>query len=135
MAKKFGKFLLFTAAVGTAAAAAYYYMQQKDSQLKESSDADDDYDDFHEDLDKSTEFSRNYVPLNTPVQTSAPKEETGTESTPASEEAAPASAEASDFSEPCFLQASETFLHFRLINTSKAQQHGSFPHCGFHHIL
>ena len=53
MAKKFGKFLLFTAAVGTAAAAAYYYMQQKDSQLKESSDADDDYDDFHEDLDKS----------------------------------------------------------------------------------
>lgn len=29
MAKKFGKFLLFTAAVGTAAAAAYYYMQQK----------------------------------------------------------------------------------------------------------
>ena len=62
MAKKFGKFLLFTAAVGTAAAAAYYYMQQKDSQLKESSDADDDYDDFHEDLDKSTEFSRNYVP-------------------------------------------------------------------------
>ena len=31
MAKKFGKFLLFTAAVGTAAAAAYYYMQQKDS--------------------------------------------------------------------------------------------------------
>ena len=46
MAKKFGKFLLFTAAVGTAAAAAYYCMQQKDSQLKESSDADDDYDDF-----------------------------------------------------------------------------------------
>ena len=31
MAKKFGKFLLFTAAVGTAAAAAYYYMQQKNS--------------------------------------------------------------------------------------------------------
>ena len=33
MAKKFGKFLLFTAAVGTAAAAAYYYMQQKNSLL------------------------------------------------------------------------------------------------------
>ena len=29
MAKKFGKFLLFTAAVGTAAAAVYYYMQKK----------------------------------------------------------------------------------------------------------
>ena len=63
MAKKFGKFLLFTAAVGTAAAAAYYYMQQKNSLLMESTDADDDYDDFHEDLDESTEFSRNYVPL------------------------------------------------------------------------
>ena len=56
MAKKFGKFLLFTAAVGTAAAAAYYYMQQKNSLLMESTDADDDYDDFHEDLDESTEF-------------------------------------------------------------------------------
>jgi len=31
MAKKFGKFLLFTAAVGTAAAAVYYYMQKKES--------------------------------------------------------------------------------------------------------
>ena len=69
MAKKFGKFLLFTAAVGTAAAAAYYYMQQKDSKLKESSEADDDYDDFHEDLEESNEFSRNYVPLNTAAQT------------------------------------------------------------------
>lgn len=69
MAKKFGKFLLFTAAVGTAAAAAYYYMQQKDSKLKESYDADDDYDDFHEDLEESNEFSRNYVPLNTAAQT------------------------------------------------------------------
>lgn len=97
MAKKFGKFLLFTAAVGTAAAAAYYYMQQKDSQLKESSDADDDYDDFHEDMDESTEFSRNYVPLNTTAQTSAPKEDAGADPTPASEESKTASAEASDF--------------------------------------
>lgn len=87
MAKKFGKFLLFTAAVGTAAAAAYYYMQQKDSQLKESSDADDDYDDFHEDLDESTEFSRNYVPLNTTAQASAVKEDTTADPAPASEEA------------------------------------------------
>lgn len=87
MAKKIGKFLLFTAAVGTAAAAAYYYMHQKDSQLKESSDADDDYDDFHEDLDESTEFSRNYVPLNTTAQTSAPKEDAGAEPASASEEA------------------------------------------------
>ncbi len=96
MAKKFGKFLLFTAAAGTAAAAAYYYMQQKDSQLKESSDADDDYDDFHEDLDESTEFSRNYVPLNTTVQASAPKNDADPE--PASEEAKTTSTEPSDFS-------------------------------------
>lgn len=97
MAKKIGKFLLFTAAVGTAAAAAYYYMHQKDSQLKESSDADDDYDDFHEDLDESTEFSRNYVPLNATAQTSAPKEDVSAEPAPASEESKTASAEASDF--------------------------------------
>ena len=76
MAKKFGKFLLFTAAVGTAAAAAYYYMQQKNSLLMESTDADDDYDDFHEDLDESTEFSRNYVPLNASVPASARTDET-----------------------------------------------------------
>ena len=37
----------------------------------ESTDADDDYDDFHEDLDESTEFSRNYVPLNASVPASA----------------------------------------------------------------
>lgn len=97
MAKKFGKFLLFTAAVGTAAAAAYYYMQQKDSQLKESSDADDDYDDFHEDLDESTEFSRNYVPLNATAQASAPKEDVSAEPapdfTPLSDQAATLSGE------------------------------------------
>ena len=66
MAKKFGKFLLFTAAVGTAAAAAYYYMQQKDSQLKESSDADDDYDDFHA-LQVQSGGSSPYLPAFIPV--------------------------------------------------------------------
>lgn len=106
MAKKIGKFLLFTAAVGTAAAAAYYYMHQKDSQLKESSDADDDYDDFHEDLDESTEFSRNYVPLNTTSQTSAPKKDVSAEPAPASEEGKAASKEASDFT-PLSDQAAE----------------------------
>lgn len=64
MAKKFGKFLLFTAAVGTAAAAAYYYMQKKDSAMAESQDNDDDYDDFSEDLEDDAETSRNYVSLN-----------------------------------------------------------------------
>lgn len=54
MAKKFGKFLLFTAAVGTAAAAVHYYLQKKNAEHTESED--EDYDDFGED-------SPNYVPL------------------------------------------------------------------------
>ena len=101
MAKKFGKFLLFTAAVGTAAAAAYYYMQQKDSQLKESSDADDDYDDFHEDLEESNEFSRNYVPLNTAVQTpetSAPEKADTTDADADASDFTPLSDQAADLS-------------------------------------
>lgn len=62
MAKKFGKFLLCTAAIGTAVAAAYYYMQKKDAAMAVSDDSDDDYDDFSDDLDEDT--SRNYVSLN-----------------------------------------------------------------------
>ncbi len=62
MAKKFGKFLLFTAAVGTAAAAVYYYMQKKES--ADTTPEDDDYDDFSEDLDEDAGASHNYVPLN-----------------------------------------------------------------------
>lgn len=64
MAKKFGKFLLFTAAIGTAAAAAYYYMQKKDAANAVSDDSDDDYDDFSDDLDEDVETSRTYVSLN-----------------------------------------------------------------------
>lgn len=60
MAKKFGKFLLFTAAVGAAGAAAYYYMQKKDAELLNG--ADEDYDDFSEDAEDAV--SRTYVPLN-----------------------------------------------------------------------
>ena len=61
MAKKFGKFLLFTAAVGSVAAAVYYYMRKKDtdSDILE----DEDYDEFSEDLDETAETTTNYVPL------------------------------------------------------------------------
>lgn len=59
MAKKFGKFLLFTAAVGAAGAAAYYYMQKKDSKLS-TDEGDEDYDDFSD----TPEASRTYVSLN-----------------------------------------------------------------------
>lgn len=69
MAKKFGKFLLFTAAIGAAGAAAYYYMQKKDSELMDESD--DDYDDFSEDVEDDN--SRTYVPL---THEDAPSEET-----------------------------------------------------------
>lgn len=62
MAKKFGKFLLFTAAMGTAAAAAYYYLQKKDA--VSAVPEDDDYDDFSEDLDEAPDSSHSYVPLN-----------------------------------------------------------------------
>lgn len=61
MAKKFGKFLLFTAAVGSAAAAVYYYIRKKDAESEAPEDEDDD--DFNEDLDDEADSSRNYVPL------------------------------------------------------------------------
>lgn len=70
MAKKFGKFLLFTAAVGTAAAAVHYYLQKKNAETTESED--EDYDDFSEE-------SHNYVSL-TPDAGSA-KAETAKEDT------------------------------------------------------
>lgn len=61
MAKKFGKFLLFSAALGGAAAAAYYFFQKKDADklLIE----DDDYDDFSEDLEDEAESGKKYVSL------------------------------------------------------------------------
>lgn len=69
MAKKFTKFLAFTAVIGAAAAGAYYYMHRKD---KEIFDDFDDFDDEEEDQDKVVDFfpkkeesaeDRNYVPL------------------------------------------------------------------------
>ena len=61
MAKKFGKFLLATAAIGTAAVAAYMYLQKKDSSMSQSHE-DDDYDDFSDDL-KDEDSTRTYVSL------------------------------------------------------------------------
>lgn len=73
MAKKFGKFLLFTAAVGAVGAAAYYYMQKKDSALFD--ETDEDYDDFSEDVDGDGP-ARTYVPLNA-ESASAPESQAG----------------------------------------------------------
>ena len=65
MANKFGKFLLFSAAVGAAAAGAYYYFQKKGSMNQEPVEEDEDYDDFSDDCDEPVSTSRNYVALNT----------------------------------------------------------------------
>lgn len=68
MSKKFGKFLLFTAAAGAAAYGAYHYLQTKDKAPSSPSDEDmdDDFDDFGEDLDEDADpdKERSYVPLN-----------------------------------------------------------------------
>ncbi len=80
MAKKFGKFLLLTAAVGTGVAAAYYFLQKKDSS-PDPQDEDEDYDDLGEDLEEDSP-ERTYVPLNMP---GSEAEETPTQDTPAGE--------------------------------------------------
>lgn len=63
MAKKLGKFFLFSAAVGAVAGSAYYYLQHRDSIVKSDvpGEEDDDFDDFSEDLDEEPE--RSYVDL------------------------------------------------------------------------
>lgn len=68
MAKKFGKFLMTTAALGALAASAYYFFWKKDAEANDDFDAEDDFDDFDEDLDEEdssgkTEADRKYVDL------------------------------------------------------------------------
>ena len=97
MAKKFGKFLFFTAAVGAAAAAAAYYLQKKDLLNLADRFDDEDYDDFSEDLDEESESSRNYVPLNSGSKQSNDSEGSTDSFTPLAEKAvtiAPEKAEA-----------------------------------------
>lgn len=73
MAKKFGKFLLFTAVAGAAVAGTYYYLKNKGNTFSDDMDEDDDFDNFDDDLDegnthdsgiKKEEAARNYVNLN-----------------------------------------------------------------------
>lgn len=66
MAKKLGKFLMVTAALGAVAAGAYYYLKSKDALVDDDFDEDDDFDNFDEDLDEdgaAKEADRNYVDL------------------------------------------------------------------------
>ncbi len=76
MAKKFGKVLLLTAAVGTAAAAVFYFLRKKEHSLHVADE--DDYDDFSDALED--EDTRSYVPLNTETAQAA-----GTDDAPAQE--------------------------------------------------
>ena len=71
MAKKFGKFVLFSAIAGAAAAGAYHYLQNKNKELCDDLDDCDDFDIFDDDLDDDFEYtpdashtkSRPYVSL------------------------------------------------------------------------
>lgn len=66
MAKKFGKFMLFSALAGAAAAGTYYYLQRKQSEQNVSFDDADDFDIFDEDIDNDMNTSaknRSYVSL------------------------------------------------------------------------
>ena len=67
MAKKFGKFVMTTAALGALAAGAYYFFMKKNDFLDDDFD-DEDYDDFDDDLDDDetdgqSEADRKYVDL------------------------------------------------------------------------
>jgi hypothetical protein len=67
MAKKFGKFLMTTAALGALAASAYYFFWKKDAETDDDFDAEDDFDEFDDDLDEEdsskAEADRKYVDL------------------------------------------------------------------------
>ena len=59
MAKKFGKFLMVTAALGAVAAGVYYCLQNKDGFVDDNFDDDDDLDDE----ETAQDADRNYVDL------------------------------------------------------------------------
>ena len=54
MAKKFGKFLLFTAVASAAAAGAYYYLKEKDAPIPLNDEDDEDFDAFGDDQEEDS---------------------------------------------------------------------------------
>ena len=60
MAKKFGKFLLFTAVASAAAAGVYYFLKEKDAPIIPTDD--EDFDAFGDDQEE-TESNRTYVTI------------------------------------------------------------------------
>ena len=77
MAKKFGKIMLVTAAIGAAAVAAYHYLQKKDA--ADTAPEDEDYDDFSENLDEASDSSHGYVSLTPEAGTENETEKKDTE--------------------------------------------------------
>lgn len=66
MAKKFGKLMLFSIAIGSAIGATYYYIQKKCK--GQDCAEEEDYDDFSDEEEKKE--TSNYVPL-TPEETAS----------------------------------------------------------------
>ena len=62
MAKKFGRLLMVTAALGAVAGGVYYYLKGRDALMDDDFDDDEDFDNFDDDLDDN-ETDRNYVDL------------------------------------------------------------------------
>ena len=62
MAKKFGRLLMVTAALGAVAGGAYYYLKSRDALVDDDFDDDEDFDNFEDDLGEN-EADRNYVDL------------------------------------------------------------------------
>ena len=114
MAKKLGKALLFTTAIGLAAAAAYVYFRKKNDMY--FTDMDEDFDDTFED-DVDSEESRSYVELpkeaapagETPVFEEA--EEAPAQELPVSEEAEAVSAKEDTASEELIPNSVEEFFN------------------------
>lgn len=75
MAKKIGKLLLFSAAIGSAIGAVCYFARKRNA---EHDSAEEDYDDFSEEEAKDDD-SRSYVPLAPEGQTEEPAQAAGPE--------------------------------------------------------
>lgn len=73
MAKKFGKVLMMTAALGAVAGGIYYYLKGQDALMDDDFD-DDDFDNFDDDLDEA-DTDRNYVDLDLNKAEDSAKEE------------------------------------------------------------
>lgn len=107
MAKKFGKVLLITAAIGSAVGAICYFLKKKDAAQDTE---EEDYDDFAEKKENTCAKSSNYVPLNPetkaddekPSDSDEAKEEASDSFTPLAEHVAQAAEKAEETVEEFF---------------------------------